>query len=81
MTRQLRRAPGDSLLNRGAVVARMPRLACMHEIEGRRLSFADAEAGRVKSCQDWIGPVNRQLIAIWRREMTAAFSNIAQWMP
>ena len=69
------------VLDRGAVVVRMPRLACMHEIERRRLSFADAEAGRVKPGQDRIGPVNRQLIAIWRREMTAAFANIAQWMP
>jgi hypothetical protein len=69
------------VLNRGAVVVRMPRLACMHEIERRRLPFADAEAGRVKAGQDRIGPVNRQLIAIWRREMASAFANIAQWMP
>jgi hypothetical protein len=69
------------VLDRGAVVARMPRLACMHEIERRRLSFADAEAGRVKAAQDRIGPVNRQLIAIWRREMASAFAKIGQWMP
>ena len=69
------------VLDRGAVVVRMPMLACMHEIERRRLSFADAEAGLVKPGQDRIGPVNRQLIAIWRREMSAAFANIAQWMP
>ena len=69
------------VLDRGAVVVRMPRLACMHEIERRRLSFADAEAGRVKAGQDRIGPVNRQLISIWRREMASAFAKIAQWMP
>jgi hypothetical protein len=53
----------------------------MHEVERRRLPFADAEAGRVKAGQDRIGPVNRQLIAIWRRDMATAFANIAQWMP
>ena len=68
-------------LDRGAIIVRMPRLACMHEIERRRLPFADAEAGRVKEGQDRIGPVNRQLIAIWRREMALTFANIAQWMP
>jgi hypothetical protein len=69
------------VLDRGAQVVRMPRLACMHEVEQRRLSFDDAAAGMVKPGQDKIGPVNRQLIAIWRREMAAAFSKVAQWMP
>jgi len=66
---------------RGAVPVRMPRLACMHEVEQRRLSFEDASAGRVKAGQEKIGAVNRQLISIWRREMAAAFATVAPWMP
>ena len=68
-------------VGRGAVPVRMPRLACMHEVEQRRLSFEDASAGRVKAGQEKIGAVNRQLISIWRREMTDAFAKVAPWMP
>jgi hypothetical protein len=71
----------QKVLARGAVAVRMPRLACMHEVEDRRLSFADAEAGAVKAGQAKIGPVNRQLIGLWRRDMAIAFSKVAQWMP
>jgi hypothetical protein len=70
-----------SAIDRGARVVRMPRLACMHEIERRRLSFAEAEAGRVKAGQDKIGPVARQQIAIWRREMERSFEPVASWIP
>jgi len=66
---------------RGAVPVRMPRLACMHEIDQRRLSFEDAAAGRVKAGQEKIGAVNRQLISIWRREMATAFARVQSWMP
>jgi len=66
---------------RGARVIRMPRLAPMYEIEHRRLSFTNAEAGAVKPGQDKIGPVNRQLISIWRKEMEASFAPILPWLP
>ena len=67
-------------VSRGARVMRMPRLTCMHEIERRRLSFQDAEAGAVKPGQDKIGPVNRQLISLWRREMETSFGPILPWI-
>jgi hypothetical protein len=66
---------------RGAQVVRMPALACMQEIETRGLCFEDAQNGRVKSGQAMIGPVARQKIAIWRREMAASFAPIDSWLP
>ena len=70
-----------SAVKRGARVLRMPRLAPMHEIDRRRISFADAEAGRVKEGQDKIGPTSRQMIALWRREMEASFAKVSEWLP
>lgn len=60
---------------------RMPRLVPMHEIDRRRLGFADAEAGKVKPDQDKVGPTARQVIAIWRREMEASFEPVLSWLP
>ncbi len=65
---------------RGARVIRMPRLPCMHEVDIRGLSFKDAQAGNVKSGQAKIGPVNRQLVALWLREMEASFAPILSWI-
>jgi len=66
---------------RGAKVVVMPKLACMHEIERRRLMFADAQEGRVKPGQPPLGPTMRQMVAIWRRAMEAAFAPISEWLP
>jgi hypothetical protein len=71
----------QKVLARGAAAVRMPRLACMHEVEDRRLSFAEAAAGTVKPGQEKIGPVNRQLISLWRRDMATAFAKVMEWMP
>jgi hypothetical protein len=65
---------------RDAVVARMPRLVCMHEIETRRISFADAEDNRVKPGQAKIGPINKQLITRWRAEMEGSFAAVDPWI-
>jgi hypothetical protein len=43
--------------------------------------FEDAKAGRVKEGQHRIGPINRQMIVIWRRAMDAAFADVADFMP
>jgi len=59
----------------------MPRLGCMSEVDRRRLMFEDAEEGRVKEGQDKIGPINRQMIAIWRRAMDKAFADVADFLP
>ena len=69
-----------SVVARGARVVRMPRLGCMQEIDRRRLGFQDAEDGRVKAGQEKIGPVNRQLISLWRREMERSFATVAPWI-
>lgn len=68
-------------VRRGARVVIMPKLSCMHEIDRRRLLFVDAQAGEVKSGQSPLGPTTRQMVALWRRAMKAAFAPIAEWLP
>jgi hypothetical protein len=68
-------------LERGAKPFWMPRLAPAHEVNERRLTFAAAEASRVKKGQLPIGPWNRQLIANWRRAMEKNFADAADWLP
>jgi DNA-binding transcriptional LysR family regulator len=68
-------------VSRGAKVVMMPKLACMHEIDKRRLYFADAQAGRVKAGQLPLGPTVRQMVALWRRAMDAAFAPVGSWLP
>jgi hypothetical protein len=66
---------------RGAKVVVMPKLACMHEIDSRRLYFADAQDGRVKPGQKPLGPTTRQMVALWRRAMDEAFRSVEDWLP
>ena len=68
-------------VERGAKPVWMPRLVPAHEIDDRRLTFAAAEAGRVKDGQAPVGPWNRQLIANWRRAMQTNFASVAAWLP
>jgi len=67
-------------VDRGARVVRMPRLGCMQQIDRCRLSFADAEQGKVKPGQDKIGPTMRQMISIWRKELATSLAPIAGWL-
>jgi hypothetical protein len=71
----------QAAVGRGAVAIWMPRLAPAHEIDDRRLTFATAEASRVKQGQPPIGPWNRQLIANWRRRMEQNFAHVETWLP
>ena len=41
---------------------------------------AATEDGRVKAGQGKIGPVKRQLISLWRREMERSFATVAPWI-
>lgn len=68
-------------VGRGARVVVMPRLACMHEIDQRRLRFGEAQAGKVKAGQPPLGPTMRQMVALWRRAMDAAFAPVEAWLP
>ena len=70
-----------SALERGAKAIVMPRLGCMTEIEARRLLFEDAIMSRVAAGQDPIGPVKRQLVTNWMRDMKAAFGPVSHWLP
>jgi hypothetical protein len=67
-------------VDRGAVVVRMPRLGCMQEVDRRRLSFEDAEAGKIKPGQDRFPPTMQQQVALWRRATAEAFQPIAAWI-
>jgi hypothetical protein len=60
-------------LDRGAREVWFPKLACMQEINTRRLLFAAAEAS--------LGLTNRQRVAIWRREVNKALTPICDWLP
>jgi hypothetical protein len=60
-------------LKRGAREVRFPKLACMQEVNSRRLLFAAAETT--------LGLTNRQRVAIWRREVEKALAPVADWLP
>ena len=60
-------------LKRGAREVWFPKLACMQEVNSRRLLFAAAEKS--------LGLTNRQRVAIWRREVEKALVPVADWMP
>ena len=60
-------------LKRGAREIRFPKLACMQEINERRLLFAAAEKS--------LGMTNRQRVAIWRREVDKALLPASDWLP
>ena len=71
----------ERTIARGARLVTMPRLEPASEIDLRRLTFAAAEAGRVREGQAPIGPWKRQQIARWRRSMEEAFDPVADWLP
>lgn len=71
----------EQTIARGARLVTMPRLEPASEIDLRRLTFAAAEASRVKEGQAPIGVWKRQQIALWRRAMEAAFAPVADWLP
>ncbi|MBW4025594.1 MAG: hypothetical protein HIU92_21190, partial [Proteobacteria bacterium] len=68
-------------LERGARLVWMPRLEPAQDIDTRRLTFAAAEASKVKEGQTPIGPWKRQQIATWRRAMETVFAPVAEWLP
>ena len=58
---------------RGAREIWFPKLACMAEVNARRLLFAAAERS--------LGLTNRQRVAIWRRAVETALAPVADWLP
>ena len=67
-------------LARGPRLVRMPRLACMHRVEQRRIRFQDAQNNAVNPDQGKIGPIDRELIERWRGEMKTSFAAIEPWI-
>lgn len=65
---------------RGAVVVRLPRLGCMQDVDRRRLSFQDAEAGKTKPGQDRFPPTMQQMVTMWRRDVPKSFEGIMSWI-
>jgi hypothetical protein len=70
-----------AVVTRGAKVVRMPRLGCLHEVELRRVLFADAAAGKTGRDLPPLNPVNRQRVTMWLREMATAFAPVEDWLP
>jgi hypothetical protein len=68
------------VIERGARPVFMPRLVPAGEVDSNRLTFANAEDGRVEPASA-IGVWKRQQIAIWRRAMENAFAPVAEWLP
>jgi hypothetical protein len=60
-------------LRRGAREIWFPKLACMAEVNARRLLFAAAEQS--------LGLTNRRRVEIWRREVEKALAPVADWLP
>jgi hypothetical protein len=52
----------------------------MQDVDRRRLSFRDAEAGKIKPGQDRFPPTMQQMVALWRRATAEAFQPIATWI-
>jgi hypothetical protein len=52
----------------------MPKLACMTELERRRVSFFCPEPGK-------LGPMNAFLVNHWLKRMEEAFQPVRQWLP
>ena len=70
-----------AVTDRGARAVRMPRLGCMPYVEGRRLQFEDAVHSRVRSGEEAVGLINRQIVTMWLRSMDAAFAGVREWLP
>jgi hypothetical protein len=67
-------------VDRGAQLIRMPRLGCMRDVDRRRLLFQEAQDGAPKPGHERMGITARQTVAIWRRQMEAAFEPIQAWI-
>jgi hypothetical protein len=50
-------------------------------VNQRRMTFGAARDGQLKDKQKPIGPWNRQLVAMWLREMESNFAPVADWLP
>lgn len=83
--RVLRHSAFRAAVERGAVPVWMPRLqaAVSAEIEGKRLSFAQARDGRAPEEQPGavLGPFDRLRVRHWLAGMETAFAPVRSWLP
>lgn len=70
-----------ALVDRGAVPVLMPRLACMPEVDARRLGFGAARDGAKGRDGSPLGPVQRSQVGTWMRRMEEAFEPCRAWLP
>jgi len=69
-----------SVVDRGARVMNLPKLACMPQIERLRVGFREAEAGAMLDGKARIGPVQRHMVKIWMREVSETLAPIVAWI-
>jgi hypothetical protein len=69
-----------AVADRGAKVLRLPRLGCMVEIDRLRVSFQEAKDGAVKDGRARLGPIQRQMVALWLREVSETLAPVLPWI-
>lgn len=69
-----------AVVDRGARVMRLPRLGCMVDIDRLRVSFKDAATGAVVDGKARLGPIQRQMIALWMRDVSETLAPIVPWI-
>jgi hypothetical protein len=68
-------------VQRGAKMVAIPKLAPASEITVQRLTMSAAERGESKEGRPPLGPINRQSITKWLRDMEQNFAHVAHWLP
>lgn len=66
--------------DRGARVMRLPRLGCMTDIDRLRVSFKDASAGAVMDGRARLGPIQRQMVTLWMRDVSETLAPVLPWI-
>jgi hypothetical protein len=66
---------------RGAQTVAIPKLSSAAEITLQRLTMSAAERGESKLGRPPLGPITRQFITTWLRDMERNFEHVAHWLP
>jgi hypothetical protein len=69
-----------SIVGSGAKPVIMPRLGCMPAVSPWS-RFTEAAAGLPDRAGTPLGPVRRQMVTTWLRNMELAFAPVAEWLP
>lgn len=66
---------------RGAQMVAIPKLGSASEITIQRFTMSAAERGESKNGKPPLGPIQRQFITTWLRNMEQNFAHVAHWLP